>query len=85
MYSLIVTAKMNDIDPQAWLADVVVGITEHTVQKLDELLPWNRRHLTSESVRRPDKLNPASDSRRGPHRMATSSGKRVSAVQRLSM
>ena len=41
MYSLIVTAKMNDVDPQAWLADVLARIAEHPVQKLDELLPWN--------------------------------------------
>src|SRR5260370_32496046 len=41
MYSLIVTAKMNDIDPQAWLADVLAHIAEHPVQRLDELLPWN--------------------------------------------
>ena len=41
MYSLIVTAKMNDIDPQAWLADVLARIAEHPVQKIDELLPWN--------------------------------------------
>jgi hypothetical protein len=43
MYSLIVTAKMNDIDPQAWLADVLARIAEHPVQQLDELLPWNWR------------------------------------------
>jgi len=43
MYSIIVTAKMNDIDPQAWLADVLARIAEHPVQKLDELLPWNWR------------------------------------------
>ena len=41
MYSLIVTAKMNHIDPQAWLADVLARIAEHPVQRLDELLPWN--------------------------------------------
>jgi hypothetical protein len=41
MYSLIVTAKMNNIDPQAWLADVLARIAEHPVQRLDELLPWN--------------------------------------------
>src|SRR3954449_5182892 len=46
MYSLIVTAKMNDIDPQAWLADVLARIAEHPVQKLDELLPWNWRSRT---------------------------------------
>jgi hypothetical protein len=43
MYSLIVTAKMNDVDPQAWLADVLDRIAEHPVQRLDELLPWNWR------------------------------------------
>ena len=41
MYSLIVTAKMNDVDPQAWLANILARIAEHPVQKLDELLPWN--------------------------------------------
>jgi transposase len=41
MYSLIVTAKMNNVDPQAWLADVLARIAEHPARKLDELLPWN--------------------------------------------
>ena len=41
MYSLLVTAKMNDIDPQAWLADVLARIAEHPASRLDELLPWN--------------------------------------------
>jgi transposase len=45
MYSLIVTAKMNDIDPQAWLADVLARINDHPASKLDELLPWNWRKL----------------------------------------
>ena len=48
MYSLIVTAKMNDIDPQAWLADVLARIAEHPVQRLDELLPWNWRDRTKQ-------------------------------------
>jgi transposase len=43
MYSLIVTAKMNNIAPQAWLADVLARIAEHPVSRLDELLPWNWR------------------------------------------
>ena len=43
MYSVIVTAKLNDIDPQAWLADVLARIADHPAQKLDELLPWNWR------------------------------------------
>jgi transposase len=41
MYSLIVTAKMNNVDPQAWLADVLARIAEHPARKLDQLLPWN--------------------------------------------
>ena len=43
MYSLIVTAKMNDVDPQAWLADVLARIAAHPARQLDELLPWNWR------------------------------------------
>jgi transposase len=43
MYSLIVTAKMNDVDPQAWLADVLDRIAGHPANKIDELLPWNWR------------------------------------------
>jgi transposase len=41
MATLIMTAKLNDIDPQAWLADVLARIAEHPAQRLDELLPWN--------------------------------------------
>jgi transposase len=43
MYSMIVTAKMNDVDPQAWLANVLARIAEHPAHRLDELLPWNWR------------------------------------------
>jgi transposase len=41
MYSLIVTAKLNDLDPQAWLAEVLRRINDHPASRLDELLPWN--------------------------------------------
>ena len=41
MYSLIVTAKMNDVDPKAWLADVLARIAGHPAKRLDDLLPWN--------------------------------------------
>jgi hypothetical protein len=43
MYSLIVTAKMNGVDPQTWLADVLARIAGHPAHRLDELLPWNWR------------------------------------------
>ena len=45
MYSIVVTAKMNDVDPQAWLTDVLSRIAAHPVHRLDELLPWNWRPL----------------------------------------
>ncbi len=41
VYSLITTAKMNGIDPQAWLADVLDRIANHPAHRLDELMPWN--------------------------------------------
>ena len=41
MYSLIVTAKLNDVDPQAWLAEVLARIAAHPARDLDALLPWN--------------------------------------------
>ena len=41
MATLIVTAKLNDVDPQAWLADVLARIATHPAHRLDELLPWN--------------------------------------------
>ena len=43
MYSLIGTAKLGDVDPQAWLADILARIAEHPVSRLDDLLPWNWR------------------------------------------
>jgi transposase len=47
MYSLIVTAKMNDVDPQAWLADVLARIASHPAKRIDELLPWNWKAQTA--------------------------------------
>ena len=41
IYTLIATAKLNDIDPEAWLADVLRRINDHPASTLDELLPWN--------------------------------------------
>jgi transposase len=43
VYSLIVSCKLNDVDPQAWLADVLARIAGHPAHSLDELLPWNWR------------------------------------------
>lgn len=41
MYGLIITAKMNGVDPQAWLAYVLARIAGHPSHRLDKLLPWN--------------------------------------------
>ena len=46
MYSLIVTAKLNDIDPRAWLADVLARIADHPASRLSELLPWHWARAT---------------------------------------
>jgi transposase len=39
-YTLIETAKLNGVDPQAWLADVLGRIADHKITRIDELLPW---------------------------------------------
>ena len=43
IYALIETAKLNDIDPQAWLADVLARLPDHPAKRIDQLLPWNWR------------------------------------------
>src|SRR5438270_8075301 len=44
MFTLIETAKLNDVDSQAWLADVLRRINDHPAARLAELLPWNWKH-----------------------------------------
>ncbi len=39
-YTLIETAKLNGVDPQAWLTDVLARIADHKITRLDELMPW---------------------------------------------
>lgn len=56
---------MNDIDPQAWFADVLARIAEHPAHQLDELLPWNWATENGASIRPPEQ--PC----RGAHRMLT--------------
>jgi len=40
VYTLIETCKLNDVDPQAWLADVLARINDHKITDLGALLPW---------------------------------------------
>jgi len=41
VYTFIATCKLNDVDPEAWLADVLRRIADYPASRLDELLPWN--------------------------------------------
>ena len=47
-YTLIETAKLNGVDPQAWLADTLARIPDHKITRIDDLLPWN--HTTQASL-----------------------------------
>jgi transposase len=50
MYTLIATAKLNEIDPRAWLADVLRRIADHPASRLHELLPWHWKTLTTRAA-----------------------------------
>ena len=41
IYTMIQTARLNDVDPQAWLANVLARLQDHPAKRIDELLPWN--------------------------------------------
>jgi transposase len=45
IYTLIETAKLNDVDPQAWLTDVLARLQDHPARRIAELLPWNWKRL----------------------------------------
>ena len=42
-FTLIEIAKLNGVDPQAWLTNVLSRIADHKINCIDELLPWNYR------------------------------------------
>jgi transposase len=41
IYTLMETARLNNVDPQAWFTDVLSRIADHKINRIDELLPWN--------------------------------------------
>jgi transposase len=41
LYTLIATAKLNDVDPQAWLADVLARMPDYPAKRIGDFLPWN--------------------------------------------
>lgn len=51
VYSVIETCRMNDVDPQAWLADVLAQLPDHAANKVADLLPWNWREPTVQDRR----------------------------------
>jgi transposase len=50
LYTLIQTARLNDVDPQAWLADVLARLQDHPAKRIHELLPWNWKRERQEKV-----------------------------------
>jgi transposase len=57
LYTLIGTAKLNAVDPEAYLRHVIGRIAEHPVNRVDELLTW----IVAEKLAHKDRMSPASD------------------------
>ena len=51
IYTLITTAKLNDVDPQAWLEDALRRIADHPARRLAELTPWAWQAAHTDVVR----------------------------------
>jgi hypothetical protein len=71
IYTLIATAKLNGVDPQAWLADVLRRIADHPASQLYQLLPWHWKQRETSAVCRltihhhgPGRMVASSDPRR---------------------
>lgn len=50
IYTLIQTAKLNNVDPHAWLADVLARIADQPARRLVDLLPWNWHRLPDNQI-----------------------------------
>src|SRR5204863_9640938 len=49
-YTLVRTARLNGLEPEAWLTDVIARIGAHPINRLAELLPWNWQAPATQSV-----------------------------------
>jgi transposase len=50
IYTLIETCKLNDVDPQAWLADILARLPDHSARRIDELLPWTWKRARAQKA-----------------------------------
>jgi transposase len=50
LYTLIETARLNDVDPEAWLADVIGRIADHPINRVDDLVPWKWTATGSQAI-----------------------------------
>ncbi|MBP1295771.1 hypothetical protein M2192_000375 [Bradyrhizobium elkanii USDA 61] len=71
VYTLIETCKMNDVDPQAWLADVLARLPDHPVNRVADLLPWNWKATQQPKRPLPEAPRQTGATSRGAGRMRT--------------
>jgi hypothetical protein len=50
LYTLVETARLNGVDPEAWLADTISRIADRPISKIDELLPWKWSRAASRAI-----------------------------------